>query len=131
MYVKSLALQIVFLLFEPAVGHEAVCVASAPVVSVMAPLQVPTMSFFDDCFLKTGVVTSGDLPTIAFILDCGELQVTDEDLQPHVAAMHPDGECALIAADMRQLGCGHFILTRVVESQSSRGAEEQRSSVVE
>ena len=35
---------------NPSVGHEAVCVASALVVSVMAPLQVPTMSFFDDCF---------------------------------------------------------------------------------
>ena len=69
----------------------------------MPPLQVPTVSFFDDCLLKIGLVTIKDLSTIAFILDCGELKVTDEDLQPHVAAMHPNGECALTAADMQQL----------------------------
>ena len=71
--------------------------------SHMAPLQVPTVSFFDDCFLKTGVVSTKELSTIAFILDCGELKVTVEDLQPHVAAMHPNGECVLTAADMQQL----------------------------
>ena len=53
----------------------------------MAPLQVPTVSFFDDCLLKTGVVTSGDLPTIAFILDIAEVKVTVENLQPHVDAI--------------------------------------------
>ena len=90
-----------FFSLEPAVGHEAVCLASALIISLMAPLHVPTVSFFDDCFLKTGVVTASDLSTIAFILDCGELKVTDEDLRPHVAAMHPNGECAVTAADMQ------------------------------
>ncbi len=69
----------------------------------MAPLQVPTVSFFDDCLLKTGVVSTKDLSTISFILGCGGLKVTDENLEPHIAAMHPDGECALTAEDMQQL----------------------------
>ena len=59
--------------------------------------------FFDDCLLKTGTVPSGDLPTNAFILDMADVKVTAEDLQPHVDAMHPNGECALTVADMEQL----------------------------
>ena len=102
MYVHGSAVQILCL-FKPAVRHEAVCLASALLISHMAPLQVPTVSFFDDCLLKTGVVSTKDLSTISFILDCGGLKVTDEDLEPHVAAMQPDGECALTAADMQQL----------------------------
>ena len=31
------------------------------------------------------------------------VKVTVKELQQHVAAMHPDGECALIGADMEQL----------------------------
>ena len=62
-----------------------------------------SVAFFDDCLLKTGVVTSGDLPTIAFILDMAEVKVTVENLQPHVDAMHPNGKCALTAEDMKQL----------------------------
>ena len=29
--------------------------------------------------------------------------VTDENLEPHIAAMHPDDECGLTAEDMQQL----------------------------
>ena len=62
-----------------------------------------SVAFFDDCLLKTGMVTSGDLPTIVFILDMAEVKVTVENLQPHVDAMHPNGKCALTAADIKQL----------------------------
>ena len=62
-----------------------------------------SVAFFDDCLLKAGMVTSGDLPTIAFTLDMAEVKVTVEELQPHVASMHPNGECALTGADMEQL----------------------------
>ena len=69
----------------------------------MPPLQVPTVSFFEDCLLKTGVVSTQDLSTISFILGCGGLKVTDEKVERHIAAMHPDGECGLTAEDMQQL----------------------------
>ena len=102
MYIQRLTVRILFL-FKPAIGHDAFCLASALINTHMSPPQVPVVSFFDDCLLKTGVVSIKDLSTISFILDCGGLKVTDKDLEPHVAAMHPDGECALTAADMQQL----------------------------
>ena len=80
--------------------------------------------FFDDCLLKTGVVTSSDLPSIALILEMAEVEVTVEDLKPHVAEMHPDGKCALSAADMEQL------FTRLIagtpqEERESDGTESK------
>ena len=62
-----------------------------------------SVAFFDDCLLKTGTVPSSELPTIAFILDMADVKVTVENLQPHVDAMHPNGKCALTAADIKQL----------------------------
>ena len=46
---------------------------------------------------------SSELPTIAFILDMADVEVTVENLQPHVDAMHPNGKCDLTAADIKQL----------------------------
>ena len=62
-----------------------------------------SVAFFDNCLLKTGTVPSSELPTIAVILDMADVKVTVENLQPHVDAMHPNGKCALTAADMEQL----------------------------
>ena len=62
-----------------------------------------SVDFFDDCLLKTGTVPSSELQTIAFILSMAGVEVTEENLQPHVDAMHPNGKCALTAADMKQL----------------------------
>ena len=53
--------------------------------------------------MKTGMVSSNELPIIAFILDMADVEVTVENLQPHVDAMHPNGKCALTTADMKQL----------------------------
>ena len=65
------------------------------VISISAHLKVQTMSvaFFDDCLLKTGTVPSSELQTIAFILGMADVEVTEENLQPHVDAMHPNGKC--------------------------------------
>ena len=46
---------------------------------------------------------SSELQTIAFILGMADVEVTEENLQPHVDAMHPNGKCALTAADIKQL----------------------------
>ena len=54
-----------------------------------------SVAFFDDCLAKTGMVPSSELPTIAFILDMADVNVTGEMLQPHVDAMHTNGKCAL------------------------------------
>ena len=62
-----------------------------------------SVDFFDDCLLKTGTVPSSELQTIAFILSMAGVEVTEENLQPHVDAMHPNGKCALTAADTKQL----------------------------
>ena len=62
-----------------------------------------SVDFFDDCLLKTGTVPSSELQTIAFILGMADVKVTVENLQPHVDAMHPNGKCALTAADIKQL----------------------------
>ena len=62
-----------------------------------------SVAFFEACLVKTGMVSSNELPIIAFILDMADVKVTVENLQPHVDAMHPNGKCALTAADIKQL----------------------------
>ena len=62
-----------------------------------------SVAFIEACLVKTGMVSSNELPIIAFILDMADVKVTVENLQPHVDAMHPNGKCALTAADIKQL----------------------------
>ena len=62
-----------------------------------------SVAFFEACLVKTGTVSSNELPIIAFILDMADVEVTVENLQPHVDAMHPNDKCALTAADIKQL----------------------------
>ena len=54
--------------------------------------------FFGDYPVKKGVVTSRGLETIVAILDMAKVEVTVEELQPNVASLHPNGECALTVA---------------------------------
>ena len=62
-----------------------------------------SVAFFEACLVKTGTVSSNELPIIAFILDMPDVVVTVENFQPHVDAMHPNDKCALTAADIKQL----------------------------
>ena len=83
-----------------------------------------SVDFFDDCLLKTGTVPSSELQTIAFILSMAGVEVTEENLQPHVDAMHPNGKCALTAEDMKQLFT-RFTDGTPQEKRKSDGAESK------